>query len=432
MNMTEIYNLYRKISKVCVFAGGRRIIVFTAFFLFSSINCYSNANKIADKAFLNSKFRLGNEILLDKAADLKDKRIAVLTNQTGILPDGTHIIDAMLAKGINIVKIFSPEHGIRGDENYAETDKSGLPIVSLYNGKVKPSKSDLSDVDVLVYDIQDVGARFYTYTSTLYYAIEAAAESNVKIIVCDRPMIINPSYTGGFMLEPAFESFVGTIPAPQAYGMTSGELAAYINTEVYGKAANLDVLLMDGYTRNTDYSELKLTWVKPSPSMFYPSTAICYLANCLLEGTNVSEGRGTDKPFEYFGAPWVNSQVIADELNSQGLEGVIFEPVTFTPSEKISAYPPKFFNKECSGIYINVKDKNKFDPVKSGTAILISLYKNCPEFKFNKDNFIDKLAGTDKLRKMITGGKTASEINEAMNESNSSFSEIRKKYLFYN
>ena len=402
--------------------------IFILLFLLTNFNCYSENSK----AVSEPKFRLGNEILLDKAAEFKDKRIAVLTNQTGILPDGTHIIDAMLAKGINIVKIFSPEHGIRGDEDYAETDKSGLPIVSLYNGKVKPSKNDLADVDILIYDIQDVGARFYTYTSTLYYAIEAAAESNLKIIICDRPMIVNPSYTGGFMLEPSFESFVGKIPAPQAYGMTCGELASYINGEVFGTSANLDVILMEGYSRNTNYSDLKLAWVKPSPSMFHPSTAICYLANCLLEGTNVSEGRGTDKPFEYFGAPWVSSQVIADDLNSRGLEGVVFEPITFTPSEKISAYPPKFFNKECSGLYINVKDINKFDPVKSGTAILISLYKNCPEFKFNKDNFIDKLAGTDKLRKMIIAGKTADEIKDAMSDSNSSFNEIRKKYLFYN
>lgn len=165
--------------------------------------------------------------------------------------------------------------------------------------------------------------------------------------------------------------------------------------------------------------------------MFYPSTAVCYLANCLLEGTNVSEGRGTDKPFEYFGAPWVNAQLLADELNAQNFEGVVFEPAVFTPSEKISAYPPKFFNKECSGIFINVKDAGKFDPVMCGVAILIALNRNCPEFKFNKDNFIDKLAGTDKLRKMIISGKTADEIAAAMNESIRGFNSARNEYLIY-
>ena len=408
-----------------------RVFIIAACFFFSSINCHSSTLGDLQKAAY-VKFRLGNEVLLDKAADFKDKRIGVLTNQTGILPDGTHIIDALVSKGVNVVKIFSPEHGIRGDENYSEVDeKTGIQIVSLYNGKVKPSKSDLADIDVIIYDIQDVGARFYTYTSTLYYAIEAAAENDKQIWVCDRPMITDPGYTSGFMLEPGFESFVGKIPAPQAYGMTCGELAAYLNAEVFGSSAKLDVILMDGYTRSTDYSSLKLTWVKPSPSMFYPSTAVCYLANCLLEGTNVSEGRGTDKPFEYIGAPWVNSQQIADELNSLNFEGVKFEPVTFTPSEKISAYPPKFFNKECSGIYLNVTDKNKFNAVKCGVAILVALYKNCPEFKFNKDNFIDKLAGTDKLRKMIIAGSTADEIESEWMSSLNVFRETRNKYLLY-
>jgi len=408
-----------------------RFYIIAAILFFSSIDCNCNTLGGVQKAAY-VKFRLGNEVLLDKAGEFKDKRIGVLTNQTGILPDGTHIIDALVSRGVNVVKIFSPEHGIRGDENYSEVDeKTGIQIVSLYNGKVKPSKSDLADIDIIIYDIQDVGARFYTYTSTLYYAIEAATESDRQIWVCDRPMITNADYTGGFMLQSGYESFVGKIPAPQAYGMTCGELASYLNSEVFGSSAKLDVLIMDGYTRNTEYSSLKLTWVKPSPSMFYPSTAVCYLANCLLEGTNVSEGRGTPKPFEYFGAPWVNGQQIADELNSHNIDGVKFEPVTFTPSEKISAYPPKFFNKECSGVYLNVTDKNKFNAVKCGVAILIALNTNCPEFKFNKDNFIDKLAGTDKLRKMILSGNSVDEIEAAWLSALVVFEETRRKYLLY-
>ncbi len=408
--------------------NNRTIKLFAAIFLLLvNINCHSEIPKVTEV-----KFRLGNEVLLDKANDFKDKRIALLTNQTGVLSDGTHIIDALVSKGVNVVKIFSPEHGIRGDEKYSQVDeKTGIQIVSLYNEKTKPSKSDLVDVDILIYDIQDVGARFYTYTSTLYYAIEAANENNKIIWVCDRPMITNPNYTDGFMLHRGYESFVGKIPTPAAYGLTCGELAAFLNSTVFGGNAKLDVILMDGYTRNTEYTSLKLTWVKPSPSMFYPSTATCYLANCFLEGTNVSEGRGTPKPFEYFGAPWVNQQVIADELNSYKFEGVIFEPVTFTPSEKISAYPPKFFNKECNGIFINVTDKNKFQPVKCGVAILIALYKNCTEFKFNKDNFIDKLSGTDKLRKMIVAGNTVDEIEVAWADGLNNFIEQRKNFLLY-
>lgn len=397
------------------------------FLLLFNINCHGEIKKATEV-----KFRLGNEVMLEKAIELKDKSIALLTNQTGILSDGTHIIDALVSKDINVVKIFTPEHGIRGDENYTEKDeKTGIPIVSLYNGKTKPSKSDLADVDILIYDIQDVGARFYTYTSTLYYAIEAAIENNKIILVCDRPMIINPNYTDGFLLVDAYKSFVGMIPTPPSYGMTCGELANFLNSVVFGGKAKLEVVQMDGYTRNSDYTSLKLSWVKPSPSMFYPSTAVCYLANCLLEGTNVSEGRGTEKPFEYFGAPWVNKQVIADELNAYKFEGVVFEPITFTPSEKISAYPPKFFNKECNGIFINVTDKYKFQPVKCGVAILIALYKNCTEFKFNKDNFIDKLAGTDKLRKMILAGNSVDEIEAAWSDGLKGFNAARSEYLLY-
>jgi uncharacterized protein YbbC (DUF1343 family) len=374
---------------------------------------------------------LGNETLLENPEQIKDKRIAVLTNQTGILSGGTHIIDALVGKGVNVVKIFSPEHGIRGDENYSTADeKTGIPIVSLYGGKNKPANSDLSDVDIIIYDIQDVGARFYTYTSTLYYIIEAAKENNKTLIVCDRPLMINPNYTDGFMLESANSSFVGLIPAPICYGMTCGELAGFLSTTVLSYDG-LKVSKMENYSRAVDYNSLNLTWVKPSPSMYTSSTAVCYPATCLLEGTNVSEGRGTEKPFEYFGAPWVNAQSLADELNSYDISGAVFEPVTFTPSEKISAYPPKFFGKQCNGIYINVTDKNKFEAVKCGVAILLSLYMLSPEFKFNKDNFIDKLAGTSLLRKAVTSGKTFDEIIQMWQGDLSKFNTEREKYLIY-
>lgn len=393
--------------------------------LLVSLNCGGNINQA------DNTFKLGNEVLLENPAPVKDKRVAVLTNQTGILKDGTHIIDAMVAKGVNVVKIFTPEHGIRGDENYSSVDeKTGIPVVSLYGGKTKPSNDDLSDVDVIIYDIQDVGSRFYTYTSTLYYIIEAALENNKQLIVCDRPVIINSNYVDGFMLEPEHSSFVGLIPTPVCYGMTSGELAEFLKGTLF-TGVNLTLSKMENYTRTADFNSLNLTWVKPSPSMFTIATALCYPATCFLEGTNVSEGRGTQKPFEYFGAPWVNAQAMADELNSYGLLGVTFEPITFTPSEKISAYPPKFFNKECSGIYINVTDKNKFEPVKCGAAILCALYKLCPDFKFNKDNFIDKLAGTSGLRKAVISGKTYSEIIQLWQADVEAFKQAREQYLLY-
>ena len=378
-------------------------------------------------------FKLGNEVLLESKLDeLENKNVALVTNQTGILSDGTHFIDALVAKGINVVKIFTPEHGIRGDENYSNIDeKTGIPIISIYGANVKPSAGDLSDVDFIIYDIQDVGARFYTYTSTLYYVIESAVENNKKLIVCDRPIIINPNYVDGFMLEGGFESFVGKIPTPVCYGMTCGELAEYLKDDINFKSDVLEIVKMQNYTHSTDYESLKLKWVKPSPNMFFPSTAVVYPGTCFIEGTNVSEGRGTEKPFEYIGAPWCNGDELAGELNSYGLQGVKFEPISFTPSEKISSYPPKFFGKKCNGVYITVTDKNKFEAVKAGAAILVSLKKLFPKFKFRKDNYIDKLAGTDKLRKSIINGDDYNSIVNSWEEDLGQFKNLRSRYLLY-
>jgi len=381
----------------------------------------------------SSDFKLGNEVLLGtKLDELKNKNVALVTNQTGILPDGTHIIDALVSKGINVVKIFTPEHGIRGDENYSNKDeKTGIPIVSIYGANVKPTAGDLSDVDIIIYDIQDVGARFYTYTSTLYYVLESAIENNKQLIVCDRPVIINPKYVDGFMLEDGFESFVGKIQTPICYGMTCGELAEYLKDDINFKSDVLEVVMMKNYTRSTDYESLKLKWVKPSPNMFFPSTAVVYPGTCFIEGTNVSEGRGTEKPFEYIGAPWCNGNKLAAELNSYGLQGVMFESISFTPLEKISSYPPKFFGKKCTGVYINVTDKNKFEAVKTGVAVLISLRKLFPQFEFRKDNYIDKLAGTDKLRQNITNGVDYNTIIKSWREDLEQFNNLRSQYLIY-
>jgi uncharacterized protein YbbC (DUF1343 family) len=405
------------------------LISLLAFFNFNSINCHGDIQGAVD-----NKFRLGNEMLMESLEPIKDKRAAVLTNQTGILSDGTHIIDALVAKGINVVKIFTPEHGIRGDENYSSVDeKTGIPIVSIYGGKTKPSNEDLSDVDVIIYDIQDVGSRFYTYTSTLYYIIEAAEENGKTLIVCDRPVVINPNYVDGFMLDAAHSSFVGLIPTPVCYGMTCGELADFIYNDVFiTDGSKVVVSKMQNYSRSMDYNSLKLTWVKPSPSMFTSSTALCYPATCFLEGTNISEGRGTQKPFEYFGAPWLNSEATVSELNGYGLKGVTFETITFTPDEKISAYPPKFFNKECKGVHINVTDKNSFEPVKCGVAILTALSKHNPDFKLNKDNFIDKLAGTSELRKAINLQMAFEQIVQLWSPGVENFKTKREKYLLYN
>jgi uncharacterized protein YbbC (DUF1343 family) len=379
------------------------------------------------------EFKLGNEVLLDSGlSKLQDRNIAVITNQTGILSDGTHIIDAMIKRGLNVVKIFTPEHGIRGDENYSDTDPAtGIHIVSLYGSKYAPSPDDLNNIDVMVYDIQDVGARFYTYTSTLNYCLQSAAENNKELIVCDRPVIINPDYVDGFILDPAYESFVGKIPAPVCYGMTCGELAMYLKDALMIKDGIVHVFPMQNYTRGTDFHSLTIVWEKPSPNIFTYLNAVLYPCTCFLEGTNVSEGRGTAVPFGYAGAPWCDGKKLADEMNSYNLQGVNFEPAEFTPNVKVSAYNPKYMNEKCQGIFIHVTNDFKFEPVKAGIALLISLKKLFPEFKFNKDNYIDKLAGTNRLRKMVIEGSYLNEIVGSYKKELDNFKELRKKYLIY-
>jgi beta-N-acetylhexosaminidase len=266
----------------------------------------------------------------------------------------------------------------------------------------------------------------------LYYIIEAAVENNKEVIICDRPIISDPDYVDGFLLDTNFKSFVGTIPTPVVYGMSSGELAKFINGEAFSGRANLKIFQMTGYKRSTDYSSLKLKWIKPSPSITTPMAAVIYPSTCFLEGTNVNEGRGTDKPFEYFGAPWMNSKQVMDSLNSFILEGVRFDTILYTPTHVISDHKPKFLYEECNGISITVTDKRTFEPVKTGIAILVALYKIHPEFQFNPNNFIDKLAGTDQLRMQITEGKGYYDIINSYEKDLRNFDFIRSKYLIYN
>ncbi|MCX7878777.1 MAG: DUF1343 domain-containing protein [Ignavibacteria bacterium] len=410
-----------------------KTITFLLFFLFPVIfdkTCTKSGNHFPYEEI--SVFRLGCEVLLENPEPLKNKNIGVITNQTGITSDGRHIVDEMVSKGLKVVRIFSPEHGIRGDEHYPDRDPiTGIQVVSLYGAKIKPSADDLRGIDVLVYDIQDVGARFYTYTSTLRYCMEAAVESKVKFIVCDRPIVINPNYVDGFMLDDKYSSFVGSVPVPVCYGMTAGELSLYLNNRLLNSQLELTVIEMKGYTRESDYLSLNLKWIKPSPSMFFPSTALCYAATCFLEGTNVSEGRGTEKPFEYAGAPWIDGEKLAEKMNSYGLSGVEFQAVSFIPSEKISAYPPKFLGKKCNGIFINVTDKLKFEPVKCGVVLIHTLFNLFSQFEFTQKNFIDKLAGTDRLRRAVIDGKSVTEIFSMWDTELRNFKSEREGFLIY-
>jgi len=389
---------------------------------------------VIQKVIIEDQFILGNENLLkNKSEVLSGKNTALITNKSGVMSDGTLFLDE-LVKNANVRKIFTPEHGLRGDdrdENFTD-ENTGLPVISLYGNNKMPVKTDLEDVDVLVYDIQDVGARFYTFINTMFYCMQAANENNIEFVVCDRPMMPYGNYVDGFMLDDGQESFVGMIDIPIAYGMTCGELALYINTEYFGDACKLKVIKMENYSRETDYQSLNLPWVKPSPNIYYPSSALTYLGTCLFEGTNFSEGRGTDKPFEYVGAPYCDGNALAEEMNSLGLNGVTFESIDFVPTTITSpSNPPKYVGENCSGVYIKVTDKNSFEPVKTGIAFLVSLNKLFSGFEIKTNKFLDKLAGTDRLRLAVINGYTTNEIVSGYQQELQDFKELRKKYLIY-
>jgi len=406
-----------------------KIIISLIFFLSTAFNfqniIYSDSG---------NKFLLGNETLVLKNYELlKNKRIGIITNKSGVMSDGTLFLDA-LYKNYTVTKIFSPEHGLRGDDrdgNYTD-DVTGVDVISLYGNSKKPEATDIENVEVFVYDIQDVGARFYTFINTMYYCMESAVENSKEMIICDRPIIPDGNYVDGFMLDADINSFVGMINIPIAYGMTCGELANYINAEYFDNKCNLKISKMENYSHNTDYNSLNLPWIKPSPNMYFPASANAYLGTCLFEGTNFSEGRGTDKPFEYVGAPYCDGDKLAAAMNSYNFKGVTFESISFTPTTVTSpSNPPKFVGELCNGVYINVNDKEKFEPVKIVIALLVSLQNLFPEFEIKKNNFIDKLAGTKTLKVMIENGNTYEEIVNSYSLQLEEFKNKRKSYLLY-
>jgi len=343
---------------------------------------------------------------------LEGKKIGIVGNQTSMIVN-THLVDSLISLGVNIVKVFSPEHGFRGkaDAGAKIEDgidiKTGLPIVSLYGKNKKPYPEQLEGIDVLVFDIQDVGARFYTYISTLHYIMEAAGENNIKVIVLDRP---NPNghYVDGPIREESFESFVGMHPIPIVHGMTIGEYAKMINDEnwIY-ENCNLTIIEMENYSRDMAYD----LPVKPSPNLPNARSVNLYPSLCLFEGTTVSIGRGTDYPFQHFGAPYLESDY------------------SFTPKSGAGSKLPKHENKVCFGTDLRFQE-NYLTTI--NLDWIIDAYKQCNEKEKFFNNFFDKLAGTDKLRKQIISGKTAAAIKESWKEGLEEFKKIRGKYLMYN
>lgn len=352
---------------------------------------------------------------------LGDKNIGLVGNQTSRVGE-VHLVDTLLATGIHLVKVFSPEHGFRGDADAGEhvasdkDAKTGLPIVSIYGNNKKPSNAQLEGIDVLVFDLQDVGARFYTYISTLHYIMEAAADNNIPVVVLDRP---NPNghYVDGPVRKKGYESFVGMHPIPIVHGMTVGEIAQMINGEKWLKnevQCELTVISCLNYERDRPYS----LPVSPSPNLRSDAAIQLYPGLCLFEGTSLSVGRGTERPFEVFGHP--------DLKGKPGFE------YRFKPVSSFGAKNPKLQNQECYGrdlrAYADTTRIKAFE-----IQWLIEAYKamESPDFFITKNRWFDILAGTDELRKQIIAGKSEAEIRASWKDDLDAFKAMRKAYLIY-
>ena len=342
---------------------------------------------------------------------LKKQNVAIVGNQSSLIQN-THLVDSLLSRKVNIVKVFSPEHGFRGTADAGAKiedgidEKTGLPIISLYGKNKKPTPKQLDGIDVILFDIQDVGVRFYTYISTLHYVMEAAAENNIKVIVLDRP---NPNghYIDGPMREIGFESFVGMHPIPIVHGMTIAEYAQMINGENWiSNKCNLEVITMENYTHDMHYD----LPVKPSPNLPNARSVNLYPSLCLFEGTTVSIGRGTDYPFQHFGAPYLQSSY------------------SFTPKSGEGSKYPKHENKTCYGFDLRFQE-NYFTTI--NLDWIIYCYNNSDNKEKFFNNFFDKLAGTDKLRLQIIEGKNSKEIKANWQSDLVEFRKKREKYLLY-
>jgi len=357
----------------------------------------------------------------------------LITNQTGVNRSGRSTIDVLAsAKNLKLVALFSPEHGLRGieDKNVGDSrdEKTGLPIHSLYEkDRRRPSADMLKDIDTLVFDIQDVGARFYTYTTTCGYAMEEAAKNKIKYVVLDRPNPINgydiegPVADRELVDQPSF-SFTSYHSVPVRYGMTIGELAILFNSE-RKIGADLTVIKMEGWRRADFFDGTALTWINPSPNMRSLTEALLYPGIGLLETTNISVGRGTDTPFELIGAPWVDGQKLAEALNRAGLAGVRFVPVKFTPKSS------KFANEECSGINIVITERGAFRSVATGIEIAYQL-RQLHSGTWRVDDYLRLLVNRVALE-ALKQGKTPSEIVSTWQAGLAEFAGIRKKYLLY-
>jgi uncharacterized protein YbbC (DUF1343 family) len=373
---------------------------------------------------------------------LAGQKVGIITNPTGILTNLRTIVDEMHEAGtVNIVGVFGPEHGFRGTAQAGDSEgthidpRTGLTVYDAYGANAAKMEQlfRTSGVETVVFDIQDAGARFYTYIWTMYTAMRAAVATGSRFVVLDRP---NP--TGGKargpMMTTAYTSGVGAKEIVQAHGMTVGELARYFDAEFLpadagGRLAQLDVVEVSGWRRDIVYAATGLPWVTPSPNMPTPDTAIVYPGTGMFEGTNLSEGRGTTRPFELVGAPYVDYKW-AERLAAREIPGARFREAYFTPTFS------KHLNKVCGGVQVHLTDPSVFDPIRVGVEMLVAARATYPDFAWRVDNdprpyWIDKLSGSTRLREQITAGASADDVMGAWSAELAAFDRRRRQYLIY-
>jgi uncharacterized protein YbbC (DUF1343 family) len=397
--------------------------------------------------------KTGLEVLCSERLDLlRGRRVGVLCHPASVTSDLVHAVDRLLQTGVRITRLFGPEHGVRGEAQDmigvdAEKDRrTGIPVSSLYGGSfesLSPAAADLADVDVLVIDLQDVGSRYYTYVWTMALAMQAAARAHVTVVVVDRPNPLGGAEVESGPLLPGFHSFVGLGAVAVRHGMTIGEIARMVKSGIpgdrtgrFGKPIDceLEVVGMKGWKRSMDYDATGLPWVMPSPNMPTPDTAFVYPGLCLVEGTNLSEGRGTTRPFEIVGAPFLDGYRLAAALDELRLPGVRFRPLSFLPMFQ------KFARRSCGGVQLHVTDRAAFRPYRTGIAFLLAAARQAPgEFQWRTEPYefvahppaIDLLTGSDAVRRGIDGGATLDDITAAFAPFERRFEELRRPHLQY-
>jgi uncharacterized protein YbbC (DUF1343 family) len=384
--------------------------------------------------------RLGSDLLL-ASSRLTGARVAIVCNHASLDRGFLHIVDRLAgADGVTLAAILGPQHGFRSDvqDNMIETPHRDdparrVPIYSLYSETREPTAEMLRGIDVMVIDLQDIGARIYTYIYTMANCLRACARHGIPVIVCDRPNPINGVDVEGARLVPGYESFVGLFPIPMRHGMTIGELARLFN-ERFGLGAALEVVRMEGWRREMFADATGLPWVMPSPNMPTLDTAIVYPGTVLFEGVMLSEGRGTTRPFELVGAPWIEAERFARDMNALHLPGAFFRPAVFEPTFQ------KYAKQTCGGCQIHVTDRDAFRPVLTGAALLQVFRRSDPAqfawrqppYEYEHDKLpIDILAGSDVLRRQIESDMAPPAIADSWRDDEAAFRRERQPFLLY-